>query len=168
MRRGLYIGRFQPFHLGHLSAVKQALEQVDFLVIGIGSSQYSHKTDNPFTAEERRVMIDATLKENDIKPDRYEIIDLPDIHSDPEWPAHVMMLTPDFEVVFTLSAIVKKLFEKHTSIGVRPIKVEIDINATEIREKMMTGGDWKKYLSPSVIVELEKINVTARLKEISQ
>ncbi|HDM88409.1 MAG TPA: nicotinamide-nucleotide adenylyltransferase, partial [Candidatus Bathyarchaeota archaeon] len=42
MRRGLFIGRFQPPHLGHLHAIKQALEECDELIIVIGSSQYSH------------------------------------------------------------------------------------------------------------------------------
>ena len=31
--RGLYIGRFQPFHNGHLQAIKYVLENVDELVI---------------------------------------------------------------------------------------------------------------------------------------
>lgn len=168
MSIGLFIGRFQPFHLGHLSAVKQALKQVDFLVIGIGSSQYSHKSDNPFTAEERKTMIKKALEENGIKPDQYEIINLPDIHSDPEWPGHVMMLTPEFEVVFTLSDIIKKLFEKHTNIEVKPVNVEINISATEIRKKMLAGENWKEYLSSSTVTIVEKINGVNRTKKCQE
>src|SRR3970040_1541422 len=51
--RALWIGRFQPFHLGHLSMAKRILAEVDELVIGIGSAQYSHTPENPFTAGER-------------------------------------------------------------------------------------------------------------------
>ena len=69
---GLCIGRFQPFHLGHLSAIKQALKKVDKLYIGIGSSQYDHEEYNPFTAEERREMIQRALEENGLS-DRCEI-----------------------------------------------------------------------------------------------
>ncbi len=38
---GLLIGRFQPFHLGHLEAFRFALSKVDKLWIGIGSSNKS-------------------------------------------------------------------------------------------------------------------------------
>lgn len=45
--RGLFVGRFQPFHLGHLEAIKDTLGEVDELVIVIGSAQYSHDVDDP-------------------------------------------------------------------------------------------------------------------------
>ncbi|MGF3523208.1 MAG: adenylyltransferase/cytidyltransferase family protein, partial [Candidatus Bathyarchaeia archaeon] len=61
--RGLYVGRFQPFHLGHLDAIQKILEEVEEIVIVIGSSQYSHNIHNPFTAGERLVMIRKALEE---------------------------------------------------------------------------------------------------------
>ena len=57
-KRGLFLGRFQPFHLGHLDVIKQALKMVDELVIVIGSAQYSHTFENPFTDSEREEMIE--------------------------------------------------------------------------------------------------------------
>ena len=57
VNRGLYVGRFQPFHLGHLGAIKAVLKEIDEFVIVIGSAQYSHNSNNPFTAGERLVMI---------------------------------------------------------------------------------------------------------------
>ena len=56
--RALFIGRFQPFHKGHLKIIQQASETYDQILVGIGSSQYSHTVDNPFTAEERTEMIE--------------------------------------------------------------------------------------------------------------
>src|SRR3970282_1906733 len=47
---GLLIGRFQPFHLGHIEALRFALSQVDNLWIGIGSSNKPTEKNNPFTA----------------------------------------------------------------------------------------------------------------------
>jgi nicotinamide-nucleotide adenylyltransferase len=55
--RGVFPGRFQPFHLGHLEIVKWALEKVDELIIVIGTAQESHTIVNPFTAGERMIMI---------------------------------------------------------------------------------------------------------------
>ena len=59
----LFIGRFQPFHEGHLSVVKRALRDNDFLLIGIGSAEEDYLPDNPFTAGERWEMIRAALDE---------------------------------------------------------------------------------------------------------
>ncbi|MFH1012225.1 MAG: nicotinamide-nucleotide adenylyltransferase [Candidatus Peregrinibacteria bacterium] len=151
MKTGLFIGRFQPFHLGHLSAIKQALEQVDFLTIGIGSAQYNNTDQNPFTAAERREMIGSALDENGIMRERFQVVEIPDIHSDPKWPAHVRSIVPDFEVVFTRSDIIKKLFTKYDGVPIVWLKKEIPISATEIREKMRKRGDWKKWLPKKVI-----------------
>ncbi|MFZ0222198.1 MAG: adenylyltransferase/cytidyltransferase family protein, partial [Candidatus Nitrosopolaris sp.] len=41
MSRGIFVGRFQPFHLGHMATIKFALEKVEELVIVIGSAQLS-------------------------------------------------------------------------------------------------------------------------------
>ena len=50
---GLLIGRFQPFHLGHLSALRFALPKVDKLWLGLGSSNKPIEKNNPFSIEER-------------------------------------------------------------------------------------------------------------------
>lgn len=167
MKTGLYTGRFQPFHLGHLSAVKQALKEVDFLIIGIGSAQYSGTEDNPFTAEERTACIRDALLENGIAENQFTIIPIPDIHDNAQWPAHVKKLTPPFSQVFVGDdGLVKELFETHTDIPVTIVKKEVDICATDVRKMMKEGGDFEKYLSESTAGHLKKINGIKRLKEV--
>ena len=56
-RRALFVGRFQPFHNGHIHAIGEILEESDELIIVVGSAQMSHEPDNPFTAGERLEMI---------------------------------------------------------------------------------------------------------------
>ncbi|MBU1683343.1 nicotinamide-nucleotide adenylyltransferase [Patescibacteria group bacterium] len=165
MKSGLYTGRFQPFHLGHLSAVKQALNDVDFLYIGIGSAQYSHKEYNPFTADERKEMIEKALEENQIPKDRYKIIPIPDIHDNTAWPGHVEALVPEFDIVFVGDdGLVKELFEKHTGIPVKIVNRELDISATKIREAIVNNEDWGKYLSHSTAEYLGGIGGVERVK----
>jgi bifunctional NMN adenylyltransferase/nudix hydrolase len=53
----VYIGRFQPFHNGHLKVALRGLELADTLVFGIGSSNEPRTTRNPFTYMERVEMI---------------------------------------------------------------------------------------------------------------
>lgn len=164
MKTGFYTGRFQPFHLGHLSAIRQALGVVDFLYIGIGSSQYSNEKYNPFTLKERAEIIKRALEENGIAKDT-EIIGIPDIHNNNKWPGHVRNLVPSFDILFVGdNGLVKELFEKHTDIPVKVVDKEIDICATDIRKAITKNKDWKKYLSKSTANYLEEINGIERIK----
>ena len=98
-RNALFVGRFQPFHLGHLHVIKKYCNKYDILYIGIGSSQYHHTYENPFTFEERRLMINETLKKEGIT--NFKIVAIPDIHNPPQWVEHVKSIVDDFSVVIS-------------------------------------------------------------------
>ena len=85
MKRGLFVGRFQPFHIGHLEIIKKILTEVDELIIIVGSSQYSHRLDDPFTAGERITMIRLALEEIEAEFSRIWIIPVPDVHQHSLW-----------------------------------------------------------------------------------
>jgi len=53
----VYIGRFQPFHDGHIHILDQALRSSDKVLVLIGSSHIARNIKNPFTFEERKEMI---------------------------------------------------------------------------------------------------------------
>jgi len=57
------IGRFQPFHDGHLSLVRRALEAAPRVVVVIGSAFQARSPKNPFTWQERAEMIRLALPE---------------------------------------------------------------------------------------------------------
>ena len=57
------IGRFQPFHNGHLKLAKQILKDCNELIIAVGSSQFNFTFSNPFTAGERVYFIHQSLLE---------------------------------------------------------------------------------------------------------
>ena len=80
---GLLIGRFQPFHLGHLEAVRFGLSKVDKLFIGIGSSNKSHQERNPFTADERKEMITSSLDKKTL--DQVSVYYIPDADDHDKW-----------------------------------------------------------------------------------
>ena len=64
--RGLMMGRFQPFHLGHLELVKQILSECDEVIIALTGSQFNYIQKDPFTAGERIEMIHQSLKDEGI------------------------------------------------------------------------------------------------------
>jgi nicotinamide-nucleotide adenylyltransferase len=166
MKCGLITGRFQPFHLGHLSAVQQALKQVDKLYIAIGSSQYAHEEYNPFTAKERAKMIKLSLKENGLE-EKYEIFEVPDIHEDAKWPAHVHKIVPPFDTVFVGdNGLVKELFEKYNDVPVIEVEHEVNVSATKIRAAIVRGLDWERHVSPKVAEYIKKIDGIERIRRL--
>lgn len=57
----VFIGRFEPFHLGHLAVLQRALALSARVVILVGSAQAPRSAKNPWTYAERVVMIEAAL-----------------------------------------------------------------------------------------------------------
>ncbi len=168
MTSGLYVGRFQPFHLGHLEAVRHILQEVDELVIVVGSAQQSHTLENPFTAGERIMMIRLAMKEDGVHADRYTVMPLPDAEFHTVWVAHLLSQTPEFQVAFTNAPHTGRLLKEE---GVRVEKIPFfrrdAYTATEVRRRMSNGGDWEALLPKSVALYLKKVGGVERLREIS-
>lgn len=53
----VFIGRFQPFHSGHLKTLRAAIDTAELVVVVIGSANAERSPKNPFTAPEREAMI---------------------------------------------------------------------------------------------------------------
>jgi nicotinamide-nucleotide adenylyltransferase len=140
-RRGLLVGRFQPFHLGHLHAVRYALERVEELCILVGSADKSHQLENPFTAGERVYMVKAALEEAGIDCRRVLIIPLPDSPAHSLWVASVKANVPKFDVVFSNDPLTRRLFQEEgfTVLDI-PFYERSKFSATEVRRRMLKGG----------------------------
>ena len=57
----ILIGRFQPFHAGHLALLQLALQHAPQVLVVLGSSFAARSTKNPFTWQERAAMIRASV-----------------------------------------------------------------------------------------------------------
>lgn len=163
--KALFIGRFQPFHKGHLKVIKYILKRYDNIIIGIGSSQYKNTKENPFSFNERKEMIEKTLENNDIE--NYKIIDIPDIHNPPKWVEHVLSIYSDFDVVATNNSFTKKLFEKKGyKVIETPLFNEKKFSGKEIRKKIKKDDQWEKLIPNSTIDIIKKIDGIYRIKKL--
>jgi bifunctional NMN adenylyltransferase/nudix hydrolase len=57
----VFIGRFQPFHNGHLKILREALTRSKRLILLVGSSNRARDIRNPWTYQERCDMINSCL-----------------------------------------------------------------------------------------------------------
>lgn len=169
MKRGVFVGRFQPFHNGHLEVIKKIVGDVDELVIIVGSSQYSHRLDNPFTAGERITMIRKALEEEGIQLSKVWIIPVPDVHQHALWVAQIVGYSPKFDVVYANEPLTSRLF-KEAGFKVKSmsfIKREV-YWATEIRKLMITGEKWEEFVPSSVAKFIKKIEGNVRLSDLNK
>jgi nicotinamide-nucleotide adenylyltransferase len=164
--RGLIVGRFQPFHLGHLSAVKEILQQCDQVVIAIGSAQYSHTKENPFTASERYEMIHRTCEYEGIS-DRALIVPVTDINQNALWVAHVRATVPEFRVIYTNNPLTMRLFGE-AGYEVRQTRMYSRERycGSLIREQMINGGHWEQNVPEVVVERIREIRGVERIRAI--
>ncbi|MFX0104005.1 MAG: nicotinamide-nucleotide adenylyltransferase [Candidatus Hodarchaeota archaeon] len=164
----LFIGRFQPLHHGHIYVLKNILKSYKKVKIGIGSSQLSHTLNDPFTNEERKKFLKASLEKRGFSSKRYEIYDIPDIFDAKNWVDHVISTVGEFDSIFSNSDWVRELFFS------KGIKVESKLtifnkkfNGTNIRNLIIKSNKNWKTLVPKEVVELiEEFDGINRIKSI--
>lgn len=167
--RGLYVGRFQPFHIGHLDAINYALKGVDELVVVIGSAQYSHNSHNPFTAGERLFMVRRALAEAGVANSKLWIVPVPDMHLHMLWVSAVEGYTPKFEVVFSNEPLTRRLFiEAGYQVKEIPLFERKVYSSTYVREKIREGESWMDLVPKSVADFINEIDGVNRLRDLAR
>jgi bifunctional NMN adenylyltransferase/nudix hydrolase len=84
----VFIGRFEPFHLGHLHVIENALTIAERLIIVIGSHNKPIDWKNPWTSSERMQMIKASLTPEQLALVRFQMVE-DRLYQNKEWQASV-------------------------------------------------------------------------------
>ena len=161
------VGRFQPFHLGHLEAVKYALKRVDYLYVVVGSAQRSHERDNPFTAAERITMIKSALDGSRVDPSKWMAIPIADADSHSLWVATVVSMVPKFDIVFTNDALTFSLFnEEGIEVVAVPYVDRHMYSATNVRSRILERKDWQSLVPVQVAKLVKKFGGVERVRAL--
>ena len=127
MKKAVFIGRWQPMHLGHEWLIRNKLDQGIPVLIMVRDIPPDPK--NPFRTEETVDMIETAFSGEDV-----EVMVIPDIES-VNWGRGVGYETNEF----------------------KPPEDIKRISATDIRTKIKANDDtWKNFVNPKVAVWLEK------------
>ncbi len=164
--RGLFIGRFQPLHNGHVSIIESALKEVDELVAGIGSAEASYTAKDPFTAGERMEMLMAAGKELGWGS-RVISVPLRDVNRYSIWVSHVLSLVPDFDVVYSNNPLTRRLFEDEGfEVRSTPLIDRGALSGAKVRESMANGSEWKHLVPSSVALIIAELEGDTRVGEL--
>ena len=168
VNRGLYIGRFQPFHYGHLHALNWILEREDEVIVAIGSAQFSHTLRNPFTLSERVEMIWRVVKVRKLTS-RVIIVGVPDTDEQHSmWVSLIRSYVPRFKRAYTNDPL-SRLLLREGGVDVRniPFFKRDEYEATRIRQLMINGGEWEKVVPPEVVEVIKEVKGVERLRELA-
>ncbi len=168
----LVIGRFQPFHSGHLRLIQEALKKSNILEdnsikIAIGSIQESFTKKNPFTFYERQEMLKRSLNKNRIN--NFSIFGLEDKNSDLVWVRELKNNVGNFDMCYTNNERIIAIFLKN---GIPAKKIgpfgRKDVSGTIIRKLIAEEKDVKDLLPNETFKVLRKIDGFKRIINIEK
>ena len=144
MKNGIFIGRFQPVHEGHVHALGVAASQVEKLYILVGSANQCRSIRNPWTFQERKQMLQLKLHAQRIT--NYEIIPLNDYrYSDTQWMSDVRASIEHYgmgsPVLFGHMKEGNDYLKWFPELKFKSIEAQYSINATSIRTRMFEESD---------------------------
>ena len=162
---GLFVGRFQPFHRGHESIIRNMLEYCEKIIITIGSAQASGTELNPFRYEYRRLMIQKVFPEYF---DRIIIVGIKDREnpSDDESWGEYLLNTIYQNLNVRPDVIYQGAEDKHThwfdSIDIHIVNIDrelLKVSATEIREVILDNNFdcFKTFMPEALHSEFENL-----------
>jgi bifunctional NMN adenylyltransferase/nudix hydrolase len=173
----IFIGRFQPFHTGHESVVRQALQLSDKVIIMVGSAYQPRTVRNPWDFNEREALIRLAFSTQENR--KILIFPLLDYtYNDALWIKSVQQI---------VGGVV------HSKIASKPIiglighqkdgsseyltqfpqweRVEVEnydnISSTDIREAYFSIGELSDALNVNVSIALEKFKQTADYERVA-
>ncbi len=165
MTRGFYIGRFQPYHDGHHEMVATIAEDVDELVLGIGSAGDSHSTHDPFTAGERVMMVTKAVEPFDLAT---YVVPIEDLDRNSVWVSHVRSMSPEFEIAYSNNPLVVRLFDE-AGVEVRQSEMfdRERLEGSEVRERMIHDDPWRPLVPDPVVEVIEEIDGVERIQQVA-
>ena len=181
----VFIGRFQPFHLGHLHVIETALKKAKHVIVLCGSAHQPRSVRNPWSIAEREQMILQSI--SPVESERVHVAPLMDIvYNDESWVRNVQATvnglvtahhgTPHLPAKVGLighnkdqSSYYLNLFPQWGSVSVNNYN---GLNATDIRHQLLASGneqaEWPGSLPAPVTAQIQQLSDSEAFKNLQQ
>lgn len=150
---GLVVGRFQPFHLGHLYLIREALKHSDKIVIAAGSSNVED-ANNPLSYETRVKMLENVIENEHLEDKVLKIVPSPDNPNDDIWLKDLLKNTGKFDIEIGNNDWTNDVLENagYDVLRVPYFKREL-YQGVLIRKLFKENGNWQSRV-PDYLVDL--------------
>jgi nicotinamide-nucleotide adenylyltransferase len=157
---GVYWGRFNPPHKGHIALIERLSKKVDFLIVAVGNAKSKNTKRNPFSGEERVEMMNSYLKERGIK-----VKDVIAVEDGESWDSSINNLFEkcgEFDVLFTDKRKIARLVRGRVKVA--GFKRKGKVSSTQIRNAIARGGEWESLTGDSVAALIKGFDGIARIR----
>jgi nicotinamide-nucleotide adenylyltransferase len=168
INRGLMIGRFQPFHMGHLSLANEILSECDELVVAIGSPEANLSFNDPFTSGERITMIHESLKNHGLSMSRCYVLPVPNSANNYIWFSQMKSMLPKITTVYSGNEYVRLLLPKDIRVKSPTFVKNKIFNGTRIRMLLACDGKWENLVPPPVALLIREVEGVSRLMKLER
>lgn len=149
----LFIGRFQPFHKGHLHCLKYISNRASKLIIVMGSSQKSNTFQNPLSSSERMALLREVFRQEGISCAK--VIEQTDVNDNALWVSNLLSSVPKFDVLYSNNKLVKSLFKAAGfKVNGIPYKNRKDYQGMIIRKKAKALNPGWRNAVPDYLIKL--------------
>src|SRR3989338_10276824 len=150
-RIALIVGRFQPFHKGHLFLIKKALEKANKIIIGIGSANISDEN-NPIDFETRKKIIKAVAYKEGLENKLIKIVPLSDYFDDKKWLINLKKQVGKFDLALGNNNWTNNILKK---AGFKVLEVDYykreEYEGWRIRKLIKEGKKWQDRVPKYII-----------------
>lgn len=148
-KTALIIGRFQPFHLGHLYLLKKTLKISDKVKIAVGSATI-YDENNPLDYKTREQIIKAVFYKEKLEDRLLNVVPLDDFPDDKEWLSEIIRLAGDFDVVVSNNEWTVEIMKKAGFLVKQfPYFKRSLYEGWRVRELIIKNGSWQKRIAPT-------------------
>ena len=173
----IFIGRFQPFHTGHESVIRKALELSDKIIVLVGSAYQPRTVRNPWDFNEREAFMRLAFSDEENR--RILVFPLLDqTYNNQLWIKSVQQL---------VAGVVHNKIASKAKVGLighqkdktsdyltefpqwerEEVENYKDISSTDIRELYFGEGELSDALNTNVSIALEKFKTTEAYEDVA-
>ena len=173
----IFIGRFQPFHLGHESVIRKALQLSDKVIVLIGSAYQPRTVRNPWDFNEREAFMRSVFSEEENR----QILAFPLLdytYNNQLWIKSVQQLVagvvhnkiaskPKIGLIGHQKDSISDYLTQFPQWEREEVANYKNISSTKIRERYFNNQEFSNSLNSNISILLEKFRTTKVYEQVA-